>query len=453
MNPAPRVLVVDDEGSLAETVADNLADRGFDTTALASSAKATELLANDRFDVLVTDLRMPEVDGLTLLGRSRSLDPSRPVIVMTAYGAIDGAIEAMRQGAYHYLTKPFKTDELALFIGRAIDEVNVRREAATLKRNLRERFSLGRVLGSSAAMRELLDVVERVVDAQTPLLITGETGTGKGLLARAIHAQSARASGPFVTVNCAALPEPLLESELFGHVRGAFTGADRARPGLFVEAQGGSLFLDEIGDMPAALQSKLLDVLERGAVRAVGADHERRVDVRVLAATHKDIHRLVAEAKFREDLAYRLDVVTIEVPPLRHRRDDLPTLVAHFLERSREKHPRSPVVGFSRAAMDKLQSYGWPGNVRELEHTVERAVLLGRGAEVGPEEVVLRTSATRSDGEPFSGPVLPIREVQKRYASWALEQLGGRKLLTAEALGIDDKTLARWLTRDGSNER
>ena len=443
-----RVLVVDDERSLAETVADGLAERGFDAVPVASGRKAELLLAAEKYDVLVTDLRMPDLDGLTLLARSRSLEPSRPVIVMTAYGAIDTAIEAIRQGAYHYLTKPFKAEELALFVTRALEEVSVRREAANLRRNLRERFSLGRVLGRSAPMRELLDVVERVVDTRAPLLVTGETGTGKGLLARAIHAQSTRSRGPFVTVNCAALPEPLLESELFGHVRGAFTGAERTRPGLLVEAHGGTILLDEIGDMPLGLQAKLLDVLERSAVRPVGADHERRVDVRFIAATHKNLHKLVRDGRFREDLAYRLDVVTIELPPLRHRKDDIPELVAHFLASARERHPTSKVERISRAAMDKLTAHDFPGNVRELEHLVERVVLLGRTEEAGPDEIPLRVDGQRAGGPSFEGPVLPIREVQRRYAAWALERLGGRKLLTAETLGIDDKTLARWLARE-----
>ena len=443
-----RVLVADDERSLAETIAEGLDERGYEAVAAPGGVAARALLAKEKFDVLVTDLRMPDLDGLALLAASKGMDPARPVIVMTAYGAIDTAIEAIRQGAYHYLTKPFKVDELALFVARALDEAAVRLEAATLKKNLRDRFSLASVLGRSAAMREVLDVVERVLDVATPLLIVGETGTGKGLLARAIHAQSERASRPFVTVNCAALPENLLESELFGHVRGAFTGATGARSGLIMEAGGGTIFLDEIGEMPLGLQSKLLDVLERSVVRSVGSDQERRVEARFLVATHRDLRRLVADGRFREDLLYRLDVVTIELPPLRHRRDDIPELVSHFLDVARARHPRSPVERFSPAAMTKLLEYDWPGNVRELEHTVERAVLLGRSAEVGVDDTALRSREARGDAPTFAGPVLPVREMQSRYAAWALEQLGGRKLVTAEKLGIDDKTLARWLARE-----
>ena len=443
-----RVLVVDDELSLAETLAEGLEERGYEAVAVGGGVPARALLAKESFDVLVTDLRMPDLDGLALLAASKALNPSLPVIVMTAYGAIDTAIEAIRQGAYHYLTKPFKTDELSLFVARALDEAAVRLEAATLKRNLRDRFSLANVLGRSAAMREVLDVVERVLDVATPLLIVGETGTGKGLLARAIHAQSERAARPFVTVNCAALPENLLESELFGHVKGAFTGATGARAGLIMEAGGGTIFLDEIGEMPLGLQSKLLDVLERAVVRSVGSDQERRVEARFLVATHRDLRRLVTEGKFREDLLYRLDVVTVELPPLRHRRDDVPELVEHFLDAARARHPRSPVERFSSAAMAKLFEYDWPGNVRELEHTIERAVLLSRSPEIGVDDTSLRSREARGDAPVFAGPVLPIREMQSRYAAWALEQLGGRKLVTAEKLGIDDKTLARWLARE-----
>ena len=444
----PRVMVVDDERSLAETLAEGLDERGYHAVAVTGGVAARALLTREPFDVLVTDLRMPDLDGLALLAASKALNPSRPVIVMTAYGAIDTAIEAIRQGAYHYLTKPFKVDELSLFVARAQDEAAVRLEAATLKKNLRDRFSLGNVLGRSAAMREVLDVVERVLDVATPLLLMGETGTGKGLLARAIHAQSDRATRPFVTVNCAALPENLLESELFGHVKGAFTGATGARAGLIMEAGGGTIFLDEIGEMPLGLQSKLLDVLERPVVRSVGSDQERRVEARFLVATHRDLRRLVTEGRFREDLLYRLDVVTLELPPLRHRRDDIPELVSHFLGAACARHPRSPVERFSAGAMTKLCEYDWPGNVRELEHTVERAVLLGRSAEVGVEDTSLRGREARSDASTFAGPVLPVREMQSRYAAWALDQLGGRKLVTAEKLGIDDKTLARWLARE-----
>jgi len=449
-----RVLVVDDELPMAETLADGLLDRGYDASAVASSRLAANLLERDPIDVLVTDLRMPEMDGLGLLAISRKLDPVRPVIVMTAYSAVDTAIESIRQGAYHYMTKPFKVDELALFIEKALAESRLRREAKTLRRALREQFGIENLVGSSPAMREVCELVERVADASAPVLIVGETGTGKGLVARAIHAQSSRADGPFVAVNCAALPDNLLESELFGHVKGAFTGATANRVGLLEEADGGTLLLDEIGEMASALQAKLLHVLESGTVRAVGSNKERAINTRILAATHRDLRSRVQAGAFREDLLYRLDVITIPLPPLRLRRDDLPALVLYFVERSKKKHPQSPVEKVSQEALDRFFEHAWPGNVRELEHVIERAVLLGRGPAIMLQDLPPSvTDDARSEGMTFVGEILPIREMNRSYAMWAYERLGGRKGQTAEKLGVDHKTLNKWLVGDVDPER
>ncbi len=448
-DPPVHVLVVDDELDLAETLAEGLNDKGFRATALSSGREASERLEREQVDALVTDLRMEGVDGLSLLAESRRLAPQRPVIVMTAYGAIDTAVESIRLGAYHYLTKPFRLDELVIFLRRGLDEVSVRREAAALRRTLRDRFAATTLLGESAAMRAVRDVMERVADTSASVLITGETGTGKGLVARALHTESRRAASPFVTVNCAALPEALLESELFGHVKGAFTGATAHRAGLFAEAHGGTLFLDEIGEMTPALQAKLLDVLERGVVRPLGDSRERAVDVRVLAATHRNLRQDVQAGRFREDLFYRLDVVTIELPPLRTRVYDLPLLTEHFLRLAVARHPGSVVRRVSAEAMERLAEYRFPGNLRELAHLIERGVLLGRAADLGPSDlsaVVLSDSpATRM---PFQGEIVPVRELQRRYAAWALEQLGGHRTRTADRLGIDMKTLAKWLAED-----
>ncbi len=442
-----RVLVVDDAIQMAETVADGLSDRGYDATAVASGEQAIARLRAEPFAALVTDLRMPDVDGLALLAAARRITPDLPVIVMTAYGAIDSAIESIRQGANHYLTKPFRIEDLALFLDRALEERRVRREVSALRAVLGAEAPDAGVVASSRAMRDALEVVQRVARSDVPVLVLGETGTGKGLAARLLHAQSDRAGGPFVTVNCAALPEPLLESELFGHVRGAFTGATRDRAGLIAEASGGILFLDEIAEMSPALQAKLLDVLERRVVRAVGGSKERAVDLRVVAATHRDIDERVQKGAFREDLRYRLDVVSIELPPLRHRREDIPLLLDHFLRQARARHPGSPVQRFSSAAIARLVDHRWPGNVRELAHVVERMVLLGRTEEVAAADLPPALAAQRqSDGPVFDGAVLPIREVTRRYAHWALEQLGGHRTRTAERLGIDMKTLAKWLS-------
>ena len=414
--------------------------------AIDSGRAALASLDGGGFDALVTDLRMADLDGLALLCESRRLAPERPVIVMTAYGAIDTAVESIRLGAHHYLTKPFRLDELVIFLRRALDEVSVRREAAALRRTLRDRFAAATLLGDSAAMRAVRDVMERVADTSASVLVMGETGTGKGLVARALHTESQRASAPFITVNCAALPEALLESELFGHVKGAFTGATAHRAGLFAEAHGGTLFLDEIGEMTPALQAKLLDVLERGVVRPLGDSRERAVDVRVLAATHRNLRQDVQAGRFREDLFYRLDVVTIELPPLRARADDLPVLTEHFLQRAVARYPASVVRRVSTEAMARLAVYRFPGNLRELAHLIERGVLLGRQVDLQPSDL---PAALLSDSPtarvPFHGEIVPVRELQRRYAAWALEQLGGHRTRTAERLGIDAKTLAKWL--------
>jgi len=444
----PRVMIVDDKLEMAETLADGLADHGYDPVPLASSRDAVARLSTQAFDAVVTDLRMPEVDGLEVLVASQRNLPSRPVIVMTAYGAVDTAVESIRRGAYHYLTKPFKLDELVLFLGRAIDEARVRKEAQALRATLRERFSPANVIGRSAAMRAVLDVVDRVAQSDSPVLIVGETGTGKGLVARAIHADSRRASGPFVTINCAAIPETLLESELFGHVKGAFSGATRDRPGLFLEAQSGTIFLDEVGEMSPALQAKLLDVLERGVVRAVGGSGERTIDVRVISATHRDLPARVREGAFRSDLLYRLDVVSFRIPPLRERPEDIPPLLDHFLRAAKERNPQSKVERFSADAMKRLVSHPWPGNVRELIHLCERMTLLGRAAEVEAIDLPIGSSSAPL---PLEGDVQPIRVIQHRYATWALAQCGGHKGRTAERLGIDGKTLAKWLSEEDSD--
>ncbi|MDB4942663.1 MAG: Response regulator of zinc sigma-54-dependent two-component system [Labilithrix sp.] len=445
--PRPRVLVVDDQVALAETLCEGLEDLGYDAVAMASGDEAARLLGVEPFDALVTDLRMPGTDGLALLAIARRVAPELPVIVMTAFSAVDSAVESIRQGAFHYLTKPFKVGELALFLDKALERTRLTKETRTLRRALRQSFGLGNLIVASPAMQAVADLVTRVADAAAPVLVLGETGTGKGVVARAIHAQGRRAERPFVAVNCAALPETLLESELFGHVKGAFTGATQSRVGLLQDASTGTLFLDEIAEMSPALQAKLLHVIESGTVRPVGSNQERHVDVRIIAATHRNLRDRVADGQFREDLLYRLDVITIELPALRHRTADIPALVQRFLAEARERNGSSPAERLSADAQARLLAHDWPGNVRELRHVVERAVILARGPEIGAADLPASVTAalTAPGNATFRGPVVPLREVQRLYAAWAYEQLGGRKVMTAEALDVDFRTLAKLL--------
>ena len=441
-----RVLVVDDNLEMARTLCDGLGDHGYQAIAVSSGAEAIARLEAGGVDAVVTDLRMPNVDGLAVLESSRRLEPGRPVIIMTAFSAIDSAVESIRRGANHYLTKPFKQDELLIFLERALGEVRLRRETAALKRELGGRLVARAIVGDSPPIRALRELVARVADAPAPILIQGETGTGKGLVARALHGESGRATGPFVSVNCAAIPEGLLESELFGYVRGAFTGAAHDRAGLFAEASGGTLFLDEIGEMPVALQAKLLHVIEAQSVRPVGGTREIAVDARIVAATNRNLAGAVKEGKFREDLLYRLDVVAIALPALRDRREDLPQLVAHLITELRGRYPTSPVERLGAEALAVLGRHAWPGNVRELAHVLERIMLLGRSAEIGVDDLppAVRDPAA-ADPLEFRGEILPIRELQRRYAAWALTQTGGHRARAAEKLGIDVKTLRSWL--------
>jgi len=445
-----RVLVVDDDREMGTVVAEGLADRRYDAIAVSSGKEALAKLA-EPFDAIVTDLRMPGIDGLELVAESRKIAPERPVIVMTAFSAVDTAVESIRRGAYHYLTKPFKLVELDLFLGRALDESRLRARAANLEIAMRDRFSLQSMVGASASMQRVFDLATRVAKASAPVLILGETGSGKGLLARAMHAESKR-DGAFVTINCAALPETLLESELFGHKKGAFTGATQSRDGLLVQASGGTILLDEIGEMAMPLQAKLLDVIERGVVRPLGSDTERPVDARVIAATHRGLRERVAAGAFRQDLLYRLEVVVVEIPALRHRPEDLPLLIGRFLAASQARHPDSPLRRFSKGALERLMAHEWPGNVRELENVIERVVLLARSVEADAAELPATIGAAPAAGITFGGKVVSMREMQRRYAAYAYEKLGATKAQTAETLDIDVKTLGKLLSADGDKD-
>jgi two-component system, NtrC family, response regulator HydG len=444
-----RVLVVDDDGEMADTIADYLTDRGWRPEIGVGGKSALSLLKKKAFDAVITDLRMDGVDGMDVLSNALAADPARPVIVMTAYGSIDGALEAVRRGASHYLTKPFKMEELGLWLDRALAERGLRRENEQLRRVVEERLGFHNLLGKSPLMQQLYDVLERVSQTSSPVLITGESGTGKELAARALHHGSARARGPFVAVNCAAISDPLLESELFGHARGAFTGATEAKKGLFVEADGGTLFLDEIGEIALPLQAKLLRAIETSAVRPVGGGPERQVDVRIIAATNRDLARAVQERSFREDLYYRLHVIPIHLPPLRARRDDIPVLVEHFITRHAAQHPDAPQREVSAEVLRRMMELPWPGNIRELKNAVERMLVLGRGKRLDVRDLALAVPEPLPEAmASLAADVVPLRVMTRRYVEWVLAQTGGNKVRTAQLLEIDASTIYRMLARD-----
>jgi two-component system response regulator HydG len=440
-----RVLVVDDVVDMARTIANDLQAAGFTVEIADSGAAALEEFTRRPADVVVTDLRMKRGDGLEVLTQIKQVDATVPVIIMTAFGAIDSAVEAMRRGAFHYITKPFQLESLRSLVERAGRERALAQENVLLRRMLRESTSSRQLLGESRPMRQLRALIEKIADAASAVLITGETGTGKEVVARAIHAGGPRADRPFVAVNCAALPEPLLESELFGHARGAFMGAASDRRGLFAEAQGGTIFLDEIGDLPLALQGKLLRVLQSGEVRPVGTETTLNVDVRCIATTRQDLAQLVGENLFRQDLFFRLDVLRVPVPALRERADDIPILVEHFLARSRERSPQSVLAGLEPHALDFLAGCDWPGNVRQLENVIERLVVTASAPHARLEDVQHALGPT-----PAADPIprlaqtpLKLEELVERYIAAVLKSVDGSKPKAAQILGVDLSTLYR----------
>jgi two-component system response regulator HydG len=441
----PTILIVDDHVEMARLLADQLGDADYAPTVAGSGPEALELIRSRSFDVVITDLRMEEVDGIDVLDAAHAVDPTTPVLIMTAFGGIESAVQAIKRGAYHYVAKPFQLDEVLVYVERALEERALRDDHRALRRWAAERAGFGELIGKSPAMQKLYKLLERVAQSQAPVLIRGESGTGKERVARAIHFEGPRKGAAFVAINCTALPENLLESELFGHVRGAFTGATAARRGLFVEADGGTLVLDEIGDMPPALQAKLLRVLEEGEVRAVGSDAARKVDVRIIAATHQDLEERVRAAAFRQDLYYRLNVVPVVVPPLRERVEDVPLLAEHFLQRARERNPTSPVAKLLPEALAVLGRWSWPGNVRELENLIERLVVIGLDDMVQAADVQALLP-TRPDGGPLDEAkrtLVPLKQLEREYITWVISQCGGNKTKAAEVLGIDVSTIYR----------
>jgi two-component system response regulator AtoC len=438
------VLVVDDDASMRHLLSVILHDHGFEARAVASAEDALKEMEQRAYDLLLTDVRMPGMGGLALLREVQRRDPDLVVVVMSAYGTHDTAIEAVKAGAWDYVSKPFRPDEVVLVLRKVEERERLARENRRLRGELREAYRPESIVGSSPAMEELLRQVRKVAPLKTTVLVEGESGTGKELVARALHELSPRVSLPFVAVNCGAIPAELIESELFGHVRGAFTDAHRSRKGLLAEADGGTLFLDEIGELHLGLQVKLLRFLQDEEVRPVGDTRSRKVDVRVVAATARDLRRAVEEGEFREDLFYRLNVVGLRIPPLRERREDVPALAAHFLARFSRLRPDLAAPSFSDEALAVLGGHRWPGNVRELEHVVERAVVLAEGPVIGEADL---PDAVRD--APPSGAAAPgdlsikrgTRELEARLIRSALERTGGNRTRAAEMLEISYRAL------------
>lgn len=448
-----RIVIVDDDQEMRSLLDDFFSSEGYQVhvfplaqealTALSPGGRLSADSEDGDLDVIISDIKMPQIDGLDFTTRLQTLRPEVPIILITAFGSIETAIESIRRGAYHYVVKPFKLAEMAVNVERALEHRKLRRDNTALRQEVRRSWALGGIIGKSNGMKAVFDLVSRVSQATANVLITGESGTGKEMVARAIHESGPRARKPFVAINCTAIPETLLESELFGHAKGSFTGAIQRKRGLFEEAEGGTLFLDEIGDMNVQLQAKLLRVIQERKVRAVGENVSRDVDVRIVAATHKDLKAAIKDGRFREDLYYRLSVIPIVIPPLRHRKEDIPLLAEHFLKKYAATN-NLRVKGFTKRAMSKLVELRWEGNVRELENVVERAVVLAPGALIDESDIPTPESAGAEQFFGFATGDFPtLEQLEKRYIQVVLEKTAGRKDKAAQILGVNRRTLYR----------
>lgn len=442
------VIIIDDDPQMRSLLIDHLELNNYTVKSFDDGLHAMKfLLGHDvealQVDLVITDLRMPEVDGLSVLRQLRPQKPDLPIIIMTAHASVESAIEGLRKGAFDYIIKPFKLAEITHVVERAVTFGRLKKQNKTLASELKRSWSKNEIVGKSPAIQTIFDMIERVAPAQSNILITGESGTGKEVVAKAIHNLSPRAKKPFIAINCTAIPEMLLESELFGHAKGAFTGATDRKKGLFEEAEGGTLFLDEIGDLDMALQAKLLRVLQERKIKPVGDNHMKDIDVRIIAATHKDLKKSIQEKNFREDLFFRLSVIPIVVPPLRHRQEDIPLLAQHFLNKYSVLNNKL-VTGFSFDALQKLMNMPWPGNVRELENLIERLVVLTPNSAIQAHEI---PDGDESNHESFYGQATQdsptLEELEKRYIQTVLEKTGGRKEKAAHILGINRRTLYR----------
>ncbi|MBI3070744.1 MAG: sigma-54-dependent Fis family transcriptional regulator [Deltaproteobacteria bacterium] len=445
-----RVLIVDDEAGVRIFLQDLLSRSGYTTTAVHDGPSALNLLERTPFDLVLADISMTPMDGIELTRRIKETDPQVAVVLMTGYPSIENAVMGIKEGASDYLTKPFTPDTLRITLKKSLEHRRLRRENELLRSELAEKFGLDNIIGKSGVMRKLLAMVAKVAPTDSTVLVQGESGTGKELIARAIHTLSMRREKNFVTVNCGALVDTLLESELFGHVKGAFTGATSRKSGLFLFANTGSFFMDEIGDLSTALQPKLLRVLQEGEIKEVGGVDTLKVDVRVIAATNRDLKEDVATGRFREDLYYRLHVINLYVPPLRERREDIPLLVDRFIQRYTSR-TASRVRGITPEALDMLMRYPWPGNVRELENAIERALILSSNDLLVPRDFADKVggglSPRRADGVyPFEG--MSLEEVERRHIEHTLDKVSGNRTRAAQLLGINRTTLWKKLSQE-----
>src|SRR5437773_839323 len=442
--PAERILVVDDEQSMAQFLAIVLRKEGYQVSTVQNGRDALEKVKTDNLDVVITDIRMPGMDGIQLLQGIKKHDPGLPVVIMTAYASQQSAIDAVNLGAFQYLIKNAKNDESRMAVLNAIERRRVRSENQFLKRELRKGHDEKTIIGSSEEMTRVFKMVDKVADSEATIMIQGESGTGKELIAREIHYRSRRATGPFVSINCGAIPRDLLESNLFGHVKGSFTGAVKDSPGLLQVAEGGTFFLDEVGETPLATQVKLLRALQEREIIPVGGTQPIKIDCRLVAATNADLDKEVAEGRFRADLFYRLNVIPIKLPSLRQRRDDIPLLIDHFLRRHAQSGPAKTI---NKEAMELLMKYDWAGNVRELENVMERALILDESGAIGPEDLPekIRFGQSQRGSLVIDTPTMTMEELEKEYILKVLNHTRWQKKRASEVLGINASTLYRKL--------
>jgi two-component system response regulator HydG len=441
-----KILVVDDDVEMCGLLSDVLKEQAFSVITMDNSLEASKILKKEEFDIVITDLKMKGLKGLDLLEETKQVSPLTPVIIITAFGTIASAIQAIKMGAYDYVTKPFQMDELVLTVKKALENRLLKKEVVRLKKEVESRYDFHHLIGKSPSMQKIYDLIERISDTSSNVLITGESGTGKELVAKAIHYHGVRKEGPFTAVNCAAIPETLLESELFGYKKGAFTDAKTDKRGLIFEANEGTLFLDEITEMPSTLQAKLLRVIEEREVRPLGNTNSYPIDVRIISTSNRDITSLIRQGQFREDLYYRLKVIDIELPPLRERREDISLLMQHFIDKF-GKELKKNISGVSEDALRVLLNYAWPGNVRELENVIQRAMTLSQHEMIGLED--LPASMIQEREEKAVDKALTERftleQLEKEYIKRVLIEVGGNKSKAAEILGLDRKTLYRKL--------